>query len=201
MVDTENTADSQANEEGSGTDAAGSSQKPTGGSGIRLSKQDLVKKVDTLHKKHQGERRWLSLVLRDLLEEGILTVRGKTWSPQTLRLFINENLKELKPSSKEAPAKESRVHGRKKKVVTPEPVPEPKKTLLLDDRYPAFRQDLKRTQKSHRLSVELLKRVEEKQKTDVPRVGKGLVQLIELLLWHYLDCPEQFQWNHEGKKW
>jgi Rad3-related DNA helicase len=201
MVDTENTADFQTSEEGSGTDTVGSSQASTGGSGKRLSKQDLIDKVESLQKKYKGERRWLSLILRDLQEEGILTVRGKVWSPQTLRVFISENLKEPKPSPQEAPAAEARERRRKKKDVTLEPVPEPQKTLLLDEHYPSFRKDLKRIQKTYRLSVELLKRVEDKLETDVPRAGEKMPQLIELLFWHYLDRPEQFLWHHKGKKW
>jgi hypothetical protein len=201
MVDTKNTVDSQTSEEGSGADSVGSSQIPTGGQVIRLPKQDLIKKVETLQKKYKGQRRWLSLILRDLQEEGIPTVRGKAWSTQTLRMFINDNLKEPKPSCQEAPTKEPRKPRRKKRNATPEPVPESQKTLLLDDHYPDFRKDLKRTQKTYRLSVELLKKVEEKLETDVPRSGKGMAQLVELLFWHYLDCPEQFLWNHKGEKW
>jgi len=201
MVDTENTTAFQTSEEGSGADTVGSSQTPTGGQGIRLSKQDLIKKVETFQKKYKGERRWLSLILRDLQEEEILTVRGKVWSAQTLRMFITENLKESEPLPKATPIASPRKPGRKKRVETPEPVPEPQKTLFLDEHYPDFRRDLRRTQKTYRLSVELLKRVEEKLETDVPRSGKGMAQLVELLLWHYLDRPEQFLWNHKGEKW
>lgn len=201
MVEPESTANFQASEEGSDTGTVGSSQKPTDGSGTRLSKKELIEKVGTLYKKHKGERRWLSLILQDLQEEGILTVRGKVWSPQTLRMFITENLKESEPSPKTTPAATPRKPGRTKKGETPEPVPEPQKTLFLDDHRPKFRKDLKRIQKTYRLSVELLKRVEEKLETDVPRAGEGMPQLIELLLWHYLDCPERFLWNHKGEKW
>lgn len=201
MVEPESTANFQASEEGSDTDTVGSSQKPTDGSGTRLSKTELIEKVGALYKKHKGERRWLSLILRDLQEGGVLTVRGKVWSPQTLRMFITENLKESESYPKEAPTKEPRKPRRKERNATPEPVPEPQKTLFLDDHYPDFRKDLKRTQKTYRLSVELLKKVEEKLETDVPRSGKGMAQLVELLFWHYLDRPEQFLWNHKGKKW
>ena len=144
------------------------------------------------------------MIANELTAEGILSPHGKKWQTYSVSDFLKKNIKEqLNPSSKE-PTPKKPVRDKKKKavkMVKATPSAEPKKTLLLDDHLPRFRKDIKRTQVSYRLSIELIKRAEEKRSGDVPRSGGTIRELIELLLWHYCDRPEEFLWMHQGKKW
>jgi len=221
MVEPDNSTNIREGEEMLSTDStttATEEESPIG-SGTLLSKGDLIKKVGSLYTKHKEDRRWVHLICEELNTDGILTVRGKQWTDQTLRLFIKENKIALKPLSgkKSAAGKTTRVRkskqpqepaqgkakGVRKKKEEPEekPTPELPKTLLLDEYKPKFRKDIKRDQESIRLSTELVNRAKQRLRNDVPRSGETIRELIELLLWHYLDRPEEFLWMHQGKKW
>jgi len=173
--------------------------------GTRLSKPDLIKKMQGLLKKHEGNRKYLALIANELNAEGILSPHGKKWQTYSVSDFLKKNIKEqLKPSPKGEPTSKKPVRGKKtkaEKMVKATPSAEPKKTLLLDDHLPRFRKDIKRAQVSYRISTELVKRAEEKRSGDVPRSGGTIRELIELLLWHYVDRPEEFLWMHQGEKW
>lgn len=190
MVEPESSTESQASEEAPG-------------SGTRLAKPELIKKMQGLFNKHEGNRKHLVLIRDALNAEGVLSPNGKVWQTHTVRDFLKKNVKGVKPSSKE-PTPEKPVRKRKEaaeKVAQPTSSLHPQKTLLLDDYRPRFRKDIKRDQESIRLSVELVNRAKQRLRNDVPRSGETIRELIELLLWHYLDRPEEFLWMHQGEKW
>ena len=122
--------------------------------GTRLSKSELVKKMQGLLKKFKGNRKHLALIANELTAEGILSPHGKKWQTYSVSDFLKKNIKEqFKPSSKE-PTPKKPVRGTKKKaekMVKATPSVEAQKTLLLDENYPTFRGNLTRDQKSMRL--------------------------------------------------
>jgi len=191
MVEPESSTTSQASEEAPGA-------------GTRLAKPELVKKMQGLFNKYEGDRKHLVLIRDALNAERILSPNGKVWQTHTVRDFLKKNVKGVKPSSKEKPTSEKPARKRKEaaeEAAEPTPSLQPQKTLLLDDYRPRFRKDIKRDQESIRLSVELVNRAKQRLRNDVPRSGETIRELIELLLWHYLDRPEEFLWMHQGKKW
>ena len=203
MIDTD--TDPKAKEaEGKPTETeSATGKKESTDSGTRMSKPELIKKLEELVRKYSDHtKKDRDILIRDELNsEKILSLHGKRWQTHSVLHFIKTNLTN-KPSSKDKPEKTpSEKKPKLKKVVEPPPTVEPiHKTLLLDDHYPTFRNDLKRKGESIRLPLELVKLAKKKQETDAQRTGHTLPKLVELLLWHYLDRPEQFLWNHKGEK-
>jgi hypothetical protein len=165
---------------------------------MKMSKDQVIEKLMALVKEQGHDWTKIAAVLND---RKILTATGRKWNPDSARSFYRTHVSPKRPlDAKKPPEKES--------MTSPPELPKwmdteaqrdledmlewwrKKKSSPLREiqARPVFRG--KRINSGFHINETILRKAQEKVKTDKLRSGGSLSLLVELLLWRYIGSPE-----------
>ncbi|MGB6068803.1 MAG: hypothetical protein WBG50_28670 [Desulfomonilaceae bacterium] len=148
--------------------------------------EDLKTLVNQLWNELGGS---LTPIWKELNQRRILTSGSAIWSYQNLRRYLEMN-PDVKKKHRANPKPVKEAKPKKTETGIP-PSEEPvRETVQLDSRAPMWRADLKSGKASVYAKQELLDRAEEKAKREKLKSGGNLSNLVAVLLWHYVGCPQ-----------